>query len=169
MVRTRRQAVREEGRRSYSEDEYARHRRRARAVPLALVVDRAPADPATRAVGADPGLPPRPLGRARRGLPRRARQAEQAQSCRCARGAPLPVRRRRQPHPPLLRTVSDSDESSTEDEESEVDEVIGLTNAEEAAGTATTTATRSDDDGAQDDDDSEDESEDEGAAPRAGA
>ena len=80
-----------------------------------------------------------------------------------ARRSPLPVRRRRLAHPPLLRAVSDSDESSTEDEESEVDEVIGLTNAEEDSDEDSEEDSEddSDDDGAQDDDDSEDESEDE--------
>ena len=62
-----------------------------------------------------------------------------------------------------MRAVSDSDESSTEDEESEVDEVIGLTNAEEDSDEDSEDDSEddSDDDGAQDDDDSEDESEDE--------
>ena len=75
-----------------------------------------------------------------------------------ARRSPLPVRRRRLAHPPLLRAVSDSDESSTEDEESEVDEVIGLTNAEEDSDEDSEEDSEddSDDDGAQDDDDSED-------------
>ena len=67
---------------------YARHRRRCTLLCRWLLSS--PGPWLTRRLGlsgADPGLPPRPLEAARRGLPRRARQAEQAQSCRCARGA----------------------------------------------------------------------------------